>query len=45
METGIWSYKKKIGWRNDEKDIIVRYYEDKINELKNQNSDDDIIIK
>ena len=34
LTTGIWSSKKKLGGRSDEKDICVRYYEDKINDFK-----------
>ena len=41
--TGIWSSKKKK--LSDEKDIIVRYYEEKINDLKKQNTDEDMIIE
>ena len=35
---GIWSFKRrKLGGRTDEKDIYVRFYEDKIKDLKNGN--------
>ena len=40
LTTGIWSSKKKISDRADEKDIYVRYYEEKINDLKIHNSSD-----
>ena len=42
LTTGIWNTKRKIIYgRSDEKDIIVRYYEDVINDLKTNNANDD----
>ena len=46
LTTGIWTSKRKIIFgRSDEKDLIVRYFEDKINDLKENNSSDDTIIE
>ena len=46
LTTGIWTSKIKIIFgRSDEKDIIVRYFEDKINDLKENNSSNDKIIE
>ena len=45
---GIWSSKRsKLGRRTDEKDIFVRFYEDKIKDLKNVNPNvnEEAIIK
>ena len=43
--TGIWNTKRKIIYgRSDEKDIIVRYYEDVVNELKSNNANDEEIV-
>ena len=36
--------KKLIYGRSDEKDIVVRYYKDKINDLKSNNTDEADII-
>ena len=45
LTTGIWNTKRKIIYgRSDEKDIIVRYYEDVINDLKTNNANDDEIV-
>ena len=45
LTTGIWYTKRKIIYgRSDEKDIIVRYYEDVINDLKTNNANDDEIV-
>ena len=45
---GIWNSKRrKLGGRSDEKDIYVRFYEDKIKDLKNGNPNvnEEAIIK
>ena len=45
---GIWSSKRsKLGDRTDEKDIYVKFYEDKIKNLKNANPNinEETIIK
>ena len=45
---GIWSSKRrKLGSRTDEKDIYVRFYEDKVKDLKNANPNvnEETIIK
>ena len=45
LTTGIWNIKRRIIYgRSDEKDIIVRYYEDIVNELKTNNANDDEIV-
>ena len=45
LTTGIWNTKRKLIYgRSDEKDIIVRYYEELVNELKNNNANDDEIV-
>lgn len=41
----IWNTKRKIIYgRSDEKDIIVRYNEEFVNELKTNNTNDDEIV-
>ena len=45
LKNGIWNSKKKIVFgRADEKDIIVRFYEDNINELKQNNAEEGTIV-
>lgn len=45
VSSGIWNSKRKIVYgRTDEKDILVRFYEDKINEMKEYHMNEDEII-
>ena len=45
LTNAIWNTKRKIIYGpSEEKDIIVRYYEDVVNELKSNNANDDEIV-